>query len=177
MMIGSLLVFGFPFIHSMGIIKIPIDISPFGLVFSSLFYLWGISQFNMLKLSPLAMKKVFKSINDAVIIFDIDDTLKSYNKSANLLFEPLPNKKLIGNFASQVLAHYPSLMELIENKQEIDSLTIQSMQLGENYYRVHFSFIDGRNNKPVGKMLILHDITESIQYEKVYFSNPNNMNI
>lgn len=166
MMIGSLFVFGFPFIHSIGVIKIPIDISPFGLVFSSLFYLWGIYQFNMLKLSPLAMKQVFESINDAVIIFDIDDTLKSYNKSANILFKQLPDKKLIGNLASQVLSHFPPLLQFIEHISEIDNLTKQSMQLGEKYYHVHFSFINGRNNKPVGKMLILHDITESIQYEK-----------
>lgn len=166
MLIGSLFVFGFPFIHSMGAIKVPIDISPFGLVFSSLFYLWGIYQFNLLKLSPLAMKKVFESINDAVIIFDIDNNLKIYNKSANRLFEQLPNKKLIGNSAAKVLSHFPSLVQFIERKSEIDSLTTQSMQLGEKYYNVHFSFVNGSNNKPIGKMFILHDITESIKYEE-----------
>lgn len=92
MIIGSFFVFGFPFIHSIGVIKIPIDISPFGLIFSSLFYLWGIYQFNLLKLSPLAMKKVFESINDAVIIFDTDNILKIYNKSASSLFEQLAKK-------------------------------------------------------------------------------------
>ena len=166
MMTGSLLVFGFPFIHSMGAIKIPIDISPFGLVFSSLFYLWGIYQFNLLKLSPLAMKKVFESINDAVIIFDIDNTLKIYNKSANILFKKLPNKKLIGNSAAELLSHFPPLLQFIEHKSEKDNLTTQSMQLGENYYNVRFSFVNGNTNKPIGKMFILHDITESIKYEE-----------
>ena len=166
MLIGSLFVFGFPFIHSMGAIKVPIDISPFGLVFSSLFYLWGIYRFNLLKLSPLAMKKVFESINDAVIIFDIDNNLKIYNKSANRLFEQLPNKKLIGNSAAKVLSHFPPLVQFIERKSEIDSLTTQSMQLREKYYNVHFSFVSGSNNKPIGKMFILHDITESIKYEE-----------
>ncbi|HWJ77100.1 MAG TPA: histidine kinase N-terminal 7TM domain-containing protein [Niallia sp.] len=166
MLIGSLFVFGFPFIHSIGVIKVPIDISPFGLVFSSLFYLWGIYQFNLLKLSPLAMKKVFESINDAVIIFDIDNNLKIYNKSANRLLEPLPNKKLIGNSAVKVLSHFPSLVQFIERTSEVDSLTTQSMQLREKYYNVHFSFVNGSNNKPIGKMFILHDITEAIKYEE-----------
>ena len=166
MMTGSLFVFGFPFIQSLGAIKIPIDISPFGLVFSSFFYLWGIYQFNLLKLSPLAMKKVFESINDAVIIFDIDNTLKIYNKSANILFEQLPNKKLIGNSAAEVLSHIPPLLQFIEHKSEKDNLTTQSMQLGEKYYNVRFSFVNGNTNKPIGKMFILHDITESIKYEE-----------
>ena len=166
MIIGSLFVFGFPFIHSMGAIKIPIDISPFGLIFSSLFYLWGIYQFNMLKLSPLAMKKVFESINDAVIIFDTENNLKIYNKSANSLFEQLPNKKLIGKSAAKVLSHFPLLVQFIEHKAEIDSVSTQSMQLREKHYNVHFSFVNGSNNKPIGKMFILHDITESIKYEE-----------
>lgn len=162
MMIGSLFVFGFPFIHSIGAIKVPIDISPFGLVFSSLFYLWGIYRFNLLKLSPLAMKKVFESIKDAVIIFDIDNNLKIYNKSAIKLFGYLPNKKLIGNSAAEVLSHFPPLVQFIERTSEINNLTTQSMQLRATYYNVHFSFVNGGNNKPIGKMFILHDITESI---------------
>lgn len=166
MLIGSLFVFGFPFIHSIGAMKVPIDISPFGLVFSSLFYLWGIYHFNLLKLSPLAMKEVFESINDAVIIFDIDNNLKIYNKAANKLFKHLPNNKLIGNPAAKVLSHFPPLVQFIEHKEEMDGFTKKSMQLRDQYYNVYFSFVNGGNNKPIGKMFILNDITEAIKYEE-----------
>ena len=157
MIIGSLFVFGFPFIHSIGVIKVPIDISPFGLVFSSLFYLWGIYRFNLLKLSPLAMKKVFESINDAVMIFDLDNNLKIYNKSAKRLFEQLSHKKLIGHSSAEILSHFPPLVEFIERTSDIESLTTISMQQRETYYKVHFSFVNGSNNKPIGKMYILHN--------------------
>lgn len=163
MMIGSLCVFVPPFIHAIGVMKVPIDISPVGLAFSVLFYLWGIYQFNMLNLSPLVTKKVFESIHDIVIIFDIDNKLRSYNNSADILFKPLPDKKLIGNPASQVLSSYPPLLQLMEQNYNV---TIRSMQLGDRYYHIQFSYISGRHNKPVSKMLILHDITESIQYEE-----------
>ncbi|MHA7965826.1 sensor histidine kinase [Paenibacillus sp. CAU 1782] len=166
MLIGSLCVFVPPFIHSIGVVKIPLDISPFGLVFSGLFYFWGTYQFNMLNLSPLVMKKVFESIHDAVIIFDIDNTLRSYNNSADIIVKQLPDKKLIGNPASQVLSPFPPLLKLIEHKSDQHNVTIRSMQLGDRHYHVQFSYINGRHNKPVSKMLILHDITESIQYEQ-----------
>lgn len=166
MIVGSFFVFGFPLIHSIGIINVPIDISPFGLVFSSLFYLWGIYQFNLLKLSPLAMKKVFESIKDAVIIFDLDNNLKNYNKSASNLFEQLPPKQLFSKPAAKILSHSPSLVQFIERKSEVDHLTTQLIQLKEKYYNVHFSFINGSNNKPIGKMFILHDTTESIKHEE-----------
>lgn len=166
MLIGSLCVFVPPFIHSIGIVQIPIDISPFGLILSGLFYFWGTYQFNMLNLSPLVMKKVFESIHDAVIIFDIDNTLRSYNNSADILFKELSDKKRIGNPASIVLSPFPNLVQLIEHKSDPHNVTIRSMQLGDRYYHVQFSYINGRHNKPVRKMLILHDITESVRYEE-----------
>ncbi|WP_279577051.1 histidine kinase N-terminal 7TM domain-containing diguanylate cyclase [Planococcus ruber] len=165
MMIGSLFVFGVPFIHSIGAVKVPIDISPFGLVISSLFYLWGINRFNLLKLSPLAMKKVFESINDAVVIFDTDNQLKLYNKSAKRLLAQLPDKKLIGHPAAEVLSQFPSLVQFIERSTKTSAAT-QSMQLKDKHYTVHFSYVEGSNHQPIGKMFILHDITESIKYEK-----------
>lgn len=166
MIIGSLCIFVPPFIHAIGIFKIPIDISPVGLAFSVLFYLWGIYQFNMLNLSPLVTKKVFESIHDAVIIFDINNTLRSYNNSADIFFKPLPDKKVIGNSASQVLSSFPALLQLMEHKSDKFNIITRSMQLGDRYYHVQFSTINGRHNKPVSKILILHDITESIQYEE-----------
>lgn len=166
MIIGSLCVFVPPFIHAIGVIKIPIDITPFGLAFSGLFYFWGIYKFNMLNLSPLVMKKVFESIHDAVIIFDIDNTLRTYNNSADILFKQLPDKKWIGAPASQVLSPFPTLLQLMEHGSEQYNVISRSMQLGDRYYHVQFSTINGHHNRPVSKMLILHDITESIQYEE-----------
>jgi hypothetical protein len=58
MMIGSLGPFGFPIIYLSDILNVPFDISPFGFVFSGVFYIWGIYQFNMLRLAPLALQKV-----------------------------------------------------------------------------------------------------------------------
>ncbi len=166
MMIGSFCIFIPPFIHSIGVFNIPIDISPFGLVISGLFYFWGTYQFNMLNLSPLVMKKVFESIHDAVLIFEIDNTLRSYNNSADILLKPFPDKKRIGSPASQILLPFPDLLKLIEHQSDPHNVTIRSMQLEDRYYHVQFSYIHGRHNKPVGKMVILHDITESVRYEE-----------
>lgn len=166
MMIGSLCVFVPPFIHAIGVIEIPVDITPFGLVFSGVFYFWGIYRFNMLNLSPLVVKKVFESIHDAVIIFDSDDKLRTCNHSADILFEKIPVKKRIGAHASHVLSPFPALLQFMEQASDRSNAIRRSMQLGDRYYRIQFSSINGYYNKPVSKMLILHDITESVQYEE-----------
>ncbi|MFC3803858.1 histidine kinase N-terminal 7TM domain-containing protein [Cohnella sp. GCM10012308] len=166
MMIGSFCIFAPPLIHSIGVVKILIDISPFGLIFSGLFYFWGIHRFNILNLSPLVTKKVFESIHDAVLIFDINNKLRSYNNSADILFNQLPDKKRIGSPASQVLSPFPSLLQFMEHESDQSHAIRRTMQLGDRYYHVQFSNIDGRNNKPVSKILILHDVTESTLYEE-----------
>lgn len=86
--------------------------------------------------------------------------------SFNNLFEQIPNNKLIGKPAAKVLSHFPLLVSFIEHKAEMDNGSTQSMQLREKYYNVHFSYVNGSNNFPIGKMFILHDITESIKYEE-----------
>lgn len=166
MMIGSLCVFVPPFIHAIGVMEIPVDITPFGLVFSGLFYFWGIYRFNMLNLSPLVVKKIFESIHDAVIIFDSDDKLRTWNHSADILFERVPDKKRIGAHASHVLSPFPALLQFMEQASDQSNAIRRSMQLGDRYYRIQFSSINGHHNKPVSKMLILHDITEAVQYEE-----------
>lgn len=166
MIIGSLCVFVPPFIQAIGVIQIPIDIIPFGLAFSGLFYFWGIYKFNMFNLSPLVMKKVFESIHDAVIIFDSDNALRTCNHSADIWFKQVSASKLIGAPASQVLSAYPALLQFMEQDSAQSSVISRSMQLGDRYYHIQFSTINGNHHKPVSRMLILHDITESIQYEE-----------
>lgn len=166
MIIGSLTIFLFPLIHSLQLLPVPIDISPFGLTLATMFYLWGIHQFNVLRLSPLAMKKVFESISDAVMIFDLDNVLKSYNKAAIPLFEHSPQKKIVGRQAQQILAHSPALLQLLVQGLLDNPMKRQTLQINEQHYNVHISYINGQSNKPVGKLLILHDITETIRYEQ-----------
>lgn len=92
MIIGSWGPFGFTLIYLSNVIYMPIDISPFGFIFSGIFYMWGIYQFNMLRLAPLALQKVFASMQDAVIIFDLENTLTSFNQSSKQVIKGINNK-------------------------------------------------------------------------------------
>lgn len=166
MIIGSLFVFGFPFLHSADFMNVPIDISPFGLIFSSVFYLWGIYRHNLLKLSPLAMKKVFESINDAVMIFDLENHLKMYNQSASRLLQRGKDEKLTGLTASELLYNHPLLLEKIHQPFQEDEIIHQTIQIQHHYYNVKLSMVDGSRHKVIGKMCIFQDITEAIKYEQ-----------
>ncbi|KGE20160.1 histidine kinase N-terminal 7TM domain-containing protein [Paenibacillus wynnii] len=170
MIIGSWGPYGFTLVYLSGVIYMPIDISPFGFVFSGFFYLWGIYQFNMLRLAPLALQKVFESMQDAVIIFDLDNNLTSFNQSAKGIVEGL-HKKHIGLPAFQVFTRYPTLLERIIQGPTVDSKIQISGQADAKFYNIHMSAVNDTNQKPVGKMLLLSDVTEMVRSEKKLLEN------
>ncbi|MFC5530964.1 histidine kinase N-terminal 7TM domain-containing protein [Cohnella yongneupensis] len=170
MMIGSCSIYGFSLVYLIGVIDVPIDLSPFGFVVSGVFYLWGIYQFNMLRLAPLALQRVFESMTEAVIVFDLDNALTSYNQSAGRAIEGLHRKQL-GLPADQVFVRYPLLLERLRH----GSFSLRKVQIvgqpDEPFYNVNMSFVCDNHGKPVGKMLLLSDVTESVRTEERLLDN------
>lgn len=172
MMIGSWGPYGFTLVYLSGVIYMPIDISPFGFLISGIFYIWGIYQFNMLRLAPLALQQVFGSMQEAVIVFDLDHILTSFNRSAGEVVDGL-NSRSIGKTASEVFSGSPLLLErMMQEPSSVSKLQL-SNHAGNKIYHVQLSYIRKRNNnhKPVGKMLLLSDITDSVRTEERLLDN------
>lgn len=164
MIIGSWGPFGFTLIYLSGVIYMPIDISPFGFLFSGVFYMWGIYQFNMLRLAPLALQQVFESMEEAVIILDTDNSLTSFNRSAKGIVSELNNKSS-GQPAVQVFSEYPLLLEMIAQGEDSAS-RIQLAGPDGDFYNVHLSLVRNKRLKIVGKMLLLREVTEAVHAEE-----------
>ncbi|MDF9845309.1 MULTISPECIES: histidine kinase N-terminal 7TM domain-containing protein [unclassified Paenibacillus] len=170
MIIGSWGPYGFTLVYLSGIIYMPIDISPFGFLVSGIFYIWGIYQFNMLRLAPLALQQVFGSMQQAVIVFDLDNVLTSFNRSAEEIIDGL-NSRSIGTNVSDVFAGYPLLLEcMMQEPFSISKLQLSS-HAGNKFYHVQLSYIRNNSHKPAGKMLLLSDITDSVHTEERLLDN------
>jgi signal transduction histidine kinase len=166
MMIGSFGPYGSTLINLSGLFHIPIDLSPFGFVFSGVFYMWGIYQFDMLRLAPLALQKVFESMQDAVIVMDLDNTISSYNQSASYIIEGLDKKKSVGQPAALLFSRYPRLLDRIRLEPSSENKVQLADQADGKFYNIHMSFIYDRHQKPVGKILLLSDVTETVLTEE-----------
>lgn len=170
MIIGSWGPFGFTLVYLSGLIYMPLDLSPFGFLFSGVFFMWGIYQFNMLRLAPLALQNVFESMKDAVIVFDLDNRLISFNKAANWVIGGL-HKKILGQPAAQVLLHYPLLLEIIMKDPSSESRVQITGQSDGQFYNIHMSYVSGNNPNPVGKLLLLSNVTETVRVEERLHDN------
>ncbi|MFF2911607.1 histidine kinase N-terminal 7TM domain-containing protein [Paenibacillus sp. NPDC057934] len=169
MMIGSCGPFGFTLINISGILKTPIDISPFGFLISGLFYLLGIYQFNMLRFSPLAQQKVFESIQDAVVVFDLDHNISEFNRSASRMIRGLDNRTGIGQPAENVFSPYPTLLDTILKEPVPENKIL----FGNNdrVYQAQMLYINDSRSRPTGKMLLLSDATDVVRSEERLINN------
>jgi PAS domain S-box-containing protein len=172
MMIGSCGPYGGTLIYLSGVTNTSIDFSPFGFVFSGVFYMWGIYQFNMLRLAPLALQKVFESMQDAVIVLDLDNSIASFNQSASQTIESLNRKNVVGQPAVHIFSLYPKILErLIKHEPFSDNKVQIAREANAKFYNIHLSLICDNDQKPIGKMLLLSDVTETVQTEERLHDN------
>ncbi|QDH21141.1 histidine kinase N-terminal 7TM domain-containing protein [Saccharibacillus brassicae] len=163
MIFGSLIAYIPSFVYVVGFLPLSIDLSPFGLVVAGIFYLWGIYQFNLLRLAPLALRRVFASMPDAVLLFGPDDRLIGFNPSARQMLPGLGGHQ-IGLSPEEVLAAMPALSGIVRTGAA--DFRQRAADGGDGHYDVRFSTLRDRLQRPAGSMVLLTDIGEAVRAER-----------
>lgn len=165
MMVGSCGPYLTSIVYLSGIMDTNLDLSPFGFLFSGILFIWGIYQFNMLKLVPDALNQVFESMRDGVIVLDLNNNITSFNFSARKILKEL-DKKVIGQAATRILSNYPELLQTITDRDSAHRKIKIADVTDFYYYNVYLSDVCNKKQRLVGKTLWLHDITESVFNEE-----------
>ncbi|GAA3399591.1 histidine kinase N-terminal 7TM domain-containing protein [Paenibacillus hodogayensis] len=141
---------------------VTVDLTPFGFAVSGIAYVWGILRFNLLRLTPLAMAKVFETIRDGVVLFDYEDRIVSYNSAAQEVLPELGWTKRYPAEMGKVLADSPVLLERIQAASDGDErFPFQRLHADRTmHYKCSLSPIYDSGRIPIGKILVFSDITE-----------------
>ncbi|GGD89052.1 sensor histidine kinase [Paenibacillus nasutitermitis] len=139
-----------------------VDLTPFGFAVSGLAYAWGILRFNLLRLTPLALAKVFQTIRDGVLLLDYENEIVSYNRAAEEVLPELLRTKRYPADMGAVLSDCPELIERIRAASDGDErFAFHRFDGSRNkHYNCSLSFIYDSGEVPIGKMLMFNDITE-----------------
>lgn len=81
------------FIYLLGVTPLHIDPVPVVMFITNALYLWAIMSFQLFKLSPIAMERVFEHMSEGVLILDRYRTLIDYNPAAASIIPALANKR------------------------------------------------------------------------------------
>ncbi len=171
MLVGSFIPWVTMIIYGTGIIPFNYDINPLGFSMGCLIFAWGIFQYRLFDLVPVAYKQVFRSMRDGVLILDLNHNLVDYNPAADFILNHIQTSDL-GRPITEVLKEYPDwIKQLVSDdidQDEYELLINHSSQ--KFYYNCTISPILDKNQKTAGKILVLNEITQQVEMvEKLRF--------
>lgn len=147
---------------------VQVDLTPFGFVVSGIVYIWGIYRFNLLRLMPLAQAKLFDTIRDGVVLIDGDDRIVSFNRAAASVLSELSDIARYPVEAAKALSAHPELLENIVGAGTGEAQFPFRRTDGERtrHYACSLTPIVEADTQPIGKILMLNDITELKENEE-----------
>jgi len=165
MIIASLVTITITGLHFAGITPLPgLDIIPFAFLLSGIILGWGIFNFRLIELMPVAHDVLFKQMADGVLVLDDKNNLIDFNSSAGKLFN-LPAEAV-----GQPVAHYlstdaPSMIESLKTNQSYRELAIEKDST--RYFDVNIEKFRLSHNRSGGSLVVIHDVTQRKEAESL----------
>lgn len=127
------------------------DTSPFGFIFSALFYFYGLSKFRFNTVIPIARERVLENIQDGILIFNRDDVLVDFNHAAQNII-PSINANSYGESIEKLQLDY---------LLDASNLSSKSYTANKHHYQISKSTLSNLANKEIGYALVFRDMTEN----------------
>ncbi|AGY77778.1 sensor histidine kinase [Clostridium autoethanogenum] len=155
-------------IYIFGLLHFDVDLVPLTISISAIMYSFAVLKFKFLKLTPIALEKVFSNMLDGVIILDSKNNIINFNNSSKSIISELKDIKAGGKKIDEVLKKYKALLEVVNSTSNNESLISVKDKDKLRYYKINISNIYENTDKIIGKIIILNDITEiELQREKL----------
>jgi signal transduction histidine kinase len=140
-----------------------LDLTPFTFGLSAVLLATGLFRFELLDLQPIATREVLNYLSDGVVVLDTAGRVMDLNPAARRVLGL--DDDAIGRPAPVILqgegAPPDSPLDLMAAPVQIGS--------GEHrrWYQVSFSALRDGNQRPVGRVALLHDVTDEHLLEKL----------
>ncbi|MCP5100300.1 MAG: PAS domain-containing protein [Chloroflexi bacterium] len=123
---------------------------------------WGRAffRYNLLNIMPVARDAVMESMEDAVIVLDTEKRVVDLNPAAQRLIGR-PFKDVIGHSALYLFENSPGLL----TKFHAVSSAETEIEVSNKTYDLRISTLLKNNNRPMGQLVVLRDITTRKQEE------------
>lgn len=151
-------------VYLAGLSPYSIDLIPFAISISGVFYFYALANTEFLKLIPISRDKVFENMMGSVFVFDRNNNLVDYNPRAKSNFGFL-NEEMIGKHVRDMFSDNENITENIVHLDRGKSGYIGNISFGEKTFSASFSHVTDNKGKTTGKLLILNDITEMVAIE------------
>lgn len=153
-------------IYSLELLPINVDLCPIGLSIAGIMSSYVALKFKFLNITPIAIEKVFSNMLDGVIIIDSENNIVNFNSSAKDIISELNFMKEDNKKIDEILKKYEVLIKAIHSNDYDEGLISINSKDKLKYYKININYIYEKNEKIIGKILILNDITESKEQQE-----------
>ncbi|MBN1991913.1 MAG: PAS domain S-box protein [Anaerolineae bacterium] len=141
----------------------PVDPTPLAFALTGLALSWGVFRFRLLNVTPVLRRTIVDLMNDAIIALDTQNRIIDLNPAA---------QRLIGRNLAQTIGQ-PSasiLADLIDPYQMLrdghSEITLTQPNEPARHFDLNISPLQSRQNRLLGHLLVLRDITPRKQVEE-----------
>jgi PAS domain S-box-containing protein len=141
-----------------------LDLTPYALIVTAVAMAWGIFNYQMFDIMPVAREAVVASMTDAVVVLDTQDRIVDLNSAAERLFGP-DAQRCVGRVATEC---FPKEYEVTVNGRAVlpsqAEIALQ-VQGSKRFFDLRLSPLCSRSGRSEGRLIVLRDITQSKQAE------------
>jgi PAS domain S-box-containing protein len=140
-----------------------VDLTPFAFVLTTAVLVWGVYQFSLLDLRPVARSQIFRTISDPVLVLDPDGRVLDANPAAGRLVGR-PPAEVVGQMVTQLL---PTWSATVTEAMAagVDQAT-KEVTLDDRIYDLAISALPDRQRSSGGHLVVARDVTERRQVEE-----------
>ena len=146
-------------------LNIFMNIDPTPIAFSStgLLLTWGLFNYRMIDLAPVARELLFERIGDGVILLNKENNIVDINPAACVLIHVKP-ADVLGQPARQIFSHWENLVNQFRNTMDIQvELPVDS----EHWIDLRISSLFDQNKQANGRLIVIRDISRRKMEEEV----------
>lgn len=140
------------------------DLAPATFVFTGVLYSWALLRFRIFSVAPVARSIVMENIDDLVIVLDTRGHIVDFNRAARAVCGLSPTRS-IGATPDTLL---PVWADLFQHDHDISARKEVMVGMGDKQcvYDLTISPIRDKRNRTLGRLFLLHDITEHKRIEE-----------
>jgi len=135
-----------------------LDLTPFAFTLSGMALAWAIFRLHLFHIVPIALRAVFDSMNDGVIVLDQENRVVEINPRAREIIGV--QNDVIGQTAASVLARWPRLVERFQHVMRTRTELTLSQNGESRHYSLRISPLRNERGRISGRLLVFRDITE-----------------
>ena len=147
------------------LLPILIDLTPFAFTVTGVGLAYALFRHRLLDIAPLARDIVIDGMKDGMIVLDADRRIVDINPSAQALLGLSGEKQPIGKHITEVLTNLPHLIERYRGVMDAEDEVTFGEGESRAWYELHLSTLRDENQRMVGQVITIHNITRRKQAE------------